>query len=52
MGFLIHLSDEEFLKKKYKLLMGKELNLNPPVTFNEKLQWLKIHDHNHCIPLW
>lgn len=46
MGFFNHLSDEEFLKKKYKLLMGKELNLNPPVTFNEKLQWLKIHDHN------
>jgi len=46
MGFFNRLSDEEFLKKKYKVLMGKELNLNPPVTFNEKLQWLKIHDHN------
>lgn len=46
MGLFNHLSDEEFLKKKYKVLMGKELNLNPPVTFNEKLQWLKIHDHN------
>lgn len=26
--------------------MGKPLNLNHPVTLNEKIQWLKIHDHN------
>ena len=24
--------------------MGKELNLSDPKTYNEKLQWLKIHD--------
>lgn len=24
--------------------MGKRLNLDCPVTFNEKLQWLKLHD--------
>ena len=46
MGLYNHLSDEKFLKKKYKLIMGKELDLNDPITFNEKLQWLKIHDHN------
>lgn len=46
MGFFNNLSDEDFLKKKYKLIMGKDLHLNPPITFNEKLQWLKIHDHN------
>jgi len=26
--------------------MGKALNLDNPQTFNEKLQWLKLHDHN------
>lgn len=26
--------------------MGKELDLNNPETFNEKLQWLKIHNRN------
>lgn len=26
--------------------MGKSLNLDSPQTFNEKLQWLKIHDRN------
>lgn len=24
--------------------MGKKLHLNPPVTYNEKLQWLKLYD--------
>ena len=26
--------------------MGYKLNLKHSVTFNEKLQWLKLHDHN------
>ena len=38
------LNDEEYLKKAFKLNMGKELNLDNPQTFNEKLQWLKLHD--------
>ena len=45
-GFYNHLSDEEFLKRAYKAFMGKELDLDNPITFNEKLQWLKLHDHN------
>ena len=36
--------DELFLKQKYKLVMGSKLDLDNPKTFNEKLQWLKIHD--------
>lgn len=39
-------SDEFYLKKMYKDLTGKELNLDNPQTFNEKLQWLKLHDRN------
>lgn len=38
------LSDKFFLKLKYKLMMGKRLNLKNPITFNEKLQWLKLYD--------
>ncbi len=38
------LSDEEYLKKAFKLNMGKELNLDNPQTFNEKLQWLKLYN--------
>ena len=38
------MNDETYLKIAYRIKMGKKLNLNPPVTFNEKLQWLKLHD--------
>ena len=38
------MDDESFLKMAYKRKFGKELDLKNPVTFNEKLQWLKLHD--------
>jgi len=43
-GFLNNWSDEKYLKYKFKLVFGKELNLKNPQTFSEKLQWLKIYD--------
>lgn len=45
-GFYNHWSDEKFLKRKFKLTFGYDLNLKNPQTFNEKLQWLKLHDRN------
>ena len=42
--FYDKIPDEEFLKRKFKLVMGKELDLENPKTFNEKLQWLKLYD--------
>lgn len=36
--------DELYLRIAYRLVTGKTLHLNPPVTFNEKLQWLKLHN--------
>ena len=45
-GYFDSLSDEDFLKRKFRALMGYELNLENPQTFNEKLQWLKLHDRN------
>lgn len=44
-GFLKHLSSEEFLKRAYQIKMGKPLNLENPLTYTEKLQWLKLYDH-------
>ena len=41
---LTRLNDEKFLKLKYKKIFNKELNLENPKTFNEKLQWLKLYD--------
>jgi hypothetical protein len=46
MGLLNFLDDETYLKMKYRLTMGQPLHLDNPQTFNEKLQWLKIHDRN------
>jgi len=40
------ISDELYLKWKYRAIFGKKLNLKNPQTFNEKLQWLKLHDRN------
>ena len=33
-----------YLRLKYRLAMGKRLELKSPKTYNEKLQWLKLHD--------
>ena len=45
-GFGIYngMSDEEYLKRKFRSSMGRELDLENPRTFNEKLQWLKLYD--------
>lgn len=37
-GLYNWMPDELYLKKEFKLLMGRELNLKNPQTFNEKLQ--------------
>ncbi|MGQ7595386.1 ATP-grasp fold amidoligase family protein [Streptococcus suis] len=44
LGFYNNLPDDVFLKRLYKFEMNKELNLDNPKTYNEKLQWLKIND--------
>ena len=41
LGFL---PDEPYLKMVYRIKTGRKLNLNNPIGFNEKLNWLKIHD--------
>ena len=43
LGFL---SDESYIRLIYRLRMGKKPDLDNPRTFTEKLQWLKLHDHN------
>lgn len=43
-GWFNWLPDEVYLKQIYKAAMGKPLNLEQPKTYNEKLQWLKLHD--------
>ena len=38
------MSDRKYISKCYRIKMGKKLNLDNPVTFNEKLQWLKLYN--------
>lgn len=43
-NFLKWIPDKTYLKILYRLKLGKELNIDKPQTFNEKLQWLKLND--------
>ena len=45
-GFFDHWTDEKYLRYKFQAVFGYELDLKNPQTFNEKLQWLKLHDRN------
>ena len=50
LGLLNHfgrfLSDKTYVSCQYYLCMGKRLNLKKPVTYNEKLNWIKLYNHN------
>lgn len=45
-GFFHSMDDEKYLSLSYKANLGHDLNLDDPKGFNEKLQWLKLHDRN------
>ncbi|MCM3722102.1 ATP-grasp fold amidoligase family protein [Solibacillus isronensis] len=36
-------SDERLIRKQFRKIVGRELDLNNPVYFNDKLQWLKVN---------
>ena len=40
---------EELIKKQFKNSLGYDLNLDNPQTFNEKIQWLKLYNHDPLI---
>lgn len=44
--FVKNIDDEKYLKKKYKYALKRDLDLNNPRRFDEKLQWLKLNDRN------
>ena len=35
-----------YLKRQFRKYVGYQLDLDNPQTFNEKMQWLKLYDHN------
>lgn len=40
------MSDEKYLQLKFYDAFGRFMDFSNPKTFNEKLQWLKIHNRN------
>lgn len=45
-GLFNWMDDATYLKIAFKIKMGEALDLEHPVTFNQKLQWLKLNDRN------
>lgn len=39
-------SEKVYLKLRYRIELGKKLDLKNPTLFNEKLQWLKIYNRD------
>lgn len=50
LGFYDRMPDEKYLKMMFRCYHGTELDLEDPVTFSEKLQWLKLHDRDPRYP--
>lgn len=44
LGIFNKMPDKKYLGKKFKVILGYEMNFDDPKTFNEKLQWLKLYD--------
>lgn len=45
-GMYNNMDDAEYLRHIFKARVGYDLNLVNPITFNEKIQWLKLNDRN------
>src|SRR5699024_9501843 len=46
-GGLNWMNDSMYIKMSYYFRMNKKLDLKKPITYNEKLQWLKINNRNY-----
>lgn len=50
-NLLYRVSPELCLRALFRLKQGRRLNLDDPKTFNEKLQWLKLHYRDPLMPV-
>ncbi len=46
LGIFNFIPNKAFIKFQYKMATGEKLHLDAPVTFNEKIQWIKLYDKN------
>ena len=51
-GLLKFIPDELYLKMVFEAEMGYTLDLQHPITYNEKIQWIKIHDRKDVYTLY
>lgn len=49
-NLLYRINPELNLKILFRLKQGRSLDLNNPKTYNEKIQWIKLYDHNPLMP--
>lgn len=49
-NILYKFNPKKTLEILFKLKLGYSLNLDNPQTYNEKLQWIKLYDHNPLMP--
>ena len=50
-NLLYRVNPELNAKVLFRLKVGQRLRLDAPKTYNEKLQWIKLYDHNPLMPL-
>jgi len=50
LNILYRINPELELKLLFRAKQGYKLNLRNPKTYNEKLQWIKLYDHNPLMP--
>lgn len=49
-NLLYKISPEKELELIFRIKQGYKLHLKNPKTYNEKLQWIKLYDHNLLMP--
>lgn len=49
-NWLYKCSPEACLKLLFRIKQGYKLDLKDPKTYSEKLQWIKLYDHNPLMP--
>ena len=49
-GFFRNMPDEMYLKLLFRGILGRSLCLDSPISYSEKVQWLKLHDKNPIYP--
>ena len=45
-GLLNWMDDETYIRRVYRYALGCEPDFEHPRNFNEKLNWMKLHDRN------